>query len=234
MHGNAAAHNFEAVMNEAERVKGVMHEEAIALGAWTLLAGTVVAASGSNVVGMGAIMTNHRGLLWDAGADTGDVVTLNWCTPGHFRGIGGNDGYPSDTEGPQLELLVFARKLDTTGSAADNSDLALTANLKWLYSSPDEAIGARGGDTALNSLTTKASATLDAMAISTVEEAFHWYTLDIGARLEAESKVLKPYSAVEIDLSVDQTVGTALAVEVIGTMLRYRRHAAVTPRKRRV
>jgi hypothetical protein len=219
--------------NKSIAHEGVMVEQPIPLGSWKLAAGTTIAAAGAGIVGVGAIMTSYNGLIWDPAADTGDAVICDWCTPGDFRGIGGSEKYPSKSDGPQLQLLVLARKLDKTGSATDNTDLRLTGDMLWLYSNPDETLGARGGDTALNSLTTKATALLDAKAAATTEEAFHWYALDIGARLEAESKTLKPYSAVQIALSVDDTVGTNLAVEVIATAIRYRRHLAIEPKSRR-
>lgn len=234
MFGNAYPDNFDSVRNAMEPGRGFMHEFAIPRPAWTLAAGGPLVASTTNIVGFKASMTSMIGMVWDAGADTGDIVSYNGSLPGDFVQIGGDGRYPSATDGPQFQLLVYARKLDTTGSAADNADLRLTGDLYWLHSDPDEAVGARGGDQALNHLTTKATALLDTLAADSVEQAYHWYVLDIGARLEAETKVLKPYSAFRLDLAPDDTVGTALNIEVIGTILRYRRHSALGVRSRRV
>ncbi len=231
--GNAGL-NLEEAFNNNVGARGIPAVEKFTIKDWELLAGGPLVASTTNIVGFKATMTNEMAMVWDAGADTGDVVSLDWSTDGFFRGIGGDELYPSDNEGPYLKLKVLARKLDTTGSAGDNTDLRLTGDMFWYHSDPAEAVGHRGGDTALKSLTTKATALLDTLAGATTEEAFHWYTLDLGARLEAETKVLKPDSSVRINLSVDDTVGTALNVEVLRTQLWYRRHLAVEPRSRRV
>lgn len=241
MPGPASPNTFDSTRNNAEAARGFMHEEKIHRPDWTLAAGGPLVAATTNIVGFKATMTSGMAMVWDAGADASDIVSLDTGVPGDFVQIGGSgdDGfppgrYPSDTDGPQLQLLVLARKLDTTGSASDNADLALTGDLVWHHSDPNEGTGDRGGDPAINTLTTKASALLDAMAAATVEEAYHWYVLDLGARLEAETKVLKPYSYIRINLSVDDTVGTALNVEVTWTILRYRRHSALANRSRRV
>lgn len=230
MHTNANALNWDQVVNETEATDGTLTELPLPLlGALTLGTGLHFAATGAGIVGVGASMTNFMGLVWNATADTGDVAYITGCSPGNMREVGASQRLPGSTHIPEFQLQVLARKLDTTGSAAENATLALTADMYWLYSDPN-LIATTNNDTALQHLTSPAAATLDAKAVATAEESFMWYTLDIGARLQAETKVLKRNSAFQISLSVSAAVGAALAVEVIAAKLRYRTHPALVIR----
>ena len=231
MFGPASGMNIEQVINESEPRDGILTDLCVPLGAWTLAAGTVLVATGAGIVGMGASMTSALGMVFNATADTGDIATLCWCTPRDFRECGATVKNPGSSNYSDLQLQVLARKLDTTGSAAENATLALTGDAYWLYSNPNTATDP--ADTALNHLTSPAAATLDAKYGAASEEGFKWYTLDIAARLLAETKVIKANSYLQFNLSVSAAVGTALAVEVIGTRICYRRHAAFAERAAR-
>lgn len=233
MHGAADARNFDLVLNESEPTVGLLIDLPLnPLTDFTLESGLHFAASGAGIVGAGAIMTSFIGLIWNATATTTDFMYLTGSTPGNFRQPSSANKVPGTSNWSEFQLQLMARKLDTSGSATDNADLAMTATMNWLYSDPNDA--SSPGDTALNSLTTPASFILDAQSVAAAEEGFKWYTLDLGARLQAESKSLKPNSAFQILISVNEAVGTAQAIEIIGARLRYRVHPAFVNRTDRV
>lgn len=230
MPGQADPRNFEQIVNETENVDGVLTDLPIPLGAWTLAAGTPFIATTTGIVGAGATNTNMLGLVWNATADTGDIASLNIPLPGNFRSVDGVNFIPRTAHWSEFQLQVFARKLDITGSATENATLALTGDMYWQNTDPN--VATNPSDTSDNHLTTPASALLSPKTFSQVS-TYAWYTLDIGARIQAESKILRKHAACQINLSVSAAVGTALAVEVRATRLRFRTHVALTNRSDR-
>ncbi len=221
--------NVDEMLNQSEPTEGVLTDFPLnPLTDFTLETGLHFAASGAGIVGAGAIMTSFIGLIWNATATTTDFMYLTRSTPGNFREPSSANRIPGTSHWSEFQLQVLARKLDTTGSATENATLAMNATMNWLYSDPND--NTDPGDTALNSLTTPAAALLDAKYGAAAEEGFKWYTFDLGARLQAESKRLRPNSAFQIIMSVSAAVGAALAIEMIGARLRYRVHAAMVNR----
>lgn len=233
MHGQIDPRNIEALINESEPTDGVLIEVPIPLAAFTLGTGLHFAAAGSGIVGVGASMTSKLAIIWDDTADADDVAVLSWTTPANFREVSVRRKNPGSTTWSDLSLWLLTRKLDTSGAASNNADLTITAGMYWLYSDP-LSTSTTPGDTALNNLTTRASALLEADAAAATEEAFKWYELDLSARLQAETKTLKANSALDIVIGPNEAVGTDLAIEVIGAKLRYREHCAFESRVARI
>lgn len=194
------AETFNATPSDT---RGVRRFEAVSLGDLTLADGTTIPAAAAGNVGRGTIFTNYNGLIWNATADTSDIVAFDVPFP--------RDGVPMDTDDNRdLVLRLLAMKFDTTGSASENPDLALTGALRWH----------RPGAAAL-SLTTGPSVTLAAKA--TGIEGFAWYELDFGAALASEAKSIQPGDSLQFRLSVNEAVGTALAVLVRSIEVMWRR-----------
>jgi hypothetical protein len=194
------AETFNATPSDT---RGVRRFEPVPLGALTLADGTTIPAAGAGNVGRGTIFTNYNGLIWNATADSGDIVAFDVPFP--------RDGVPMDTDDNRdLVLRVLAMKYDGSGVANDNPDLALTGGLRWH----------RAGTTAL-SLTTAPTVTLAAKSGSIT--GFAWYDLDFGAALAAEAKSILPGDSLQFRLSVNEAVGTNLAVLVRAIEVMWRR-----------
>jgi len=86
---------------------------------------------------------------------------------------------------------------------------------------------------AQQSLTTSATALLAAASAGADVTSFANYTLDIGARLRAESKYIKEGATFCINLAFDATLGAGLQLQVAGTRLRVRRHVSLSDTSKR-
>jgi len=214
--------DLDKAMVGNENEFGHPEEMILPIGGATLDSGAPVPATASGAVGYGAVETSLKGLIWKATAATTDIVVWDFGTTSLFRPTG--YGQPATLNG--LQVLVLARRKDTTGSATEDTTLGLTADLRYYFPglAAKGAWPARSADSALVTLTTKASAI--PAAKSTTIAGFQWYTLDIGARLVAESKFIQDQCAGTIALSVTGTVGTALAIEVAAVRVRYVAFAA--------
>lgn len=126
------------------------------------------------------------------------------------------DNWAEATVGKQaLQVVCRVRKKDS--GADENATLKLQAQIYW--ANPGEA---------QQSLTTKASVTLPAASAGATTASISEVILDIGARLNAESKVIKRGALVSIVIGPDTTVGTVdMKLQLFGGRIRYRRHPSL-------
>jgi hypothetical protein len=227
MHGSGHPINLEQVANMAESTDGVLTMEPVHLGSMFLPGGLPFPPGVPGNIELAEVMTGLYGPRFDAAADSNDRLLISWPTPDNFREVS------AAYKWPELSLWVCALKHDTTGAAADNADLKLTANLVTHFSQRGTAQSGDPGSTAPVTLSTAATALLGDPSANTAEEHFTWYELDLSARLEAESKSVKPGSAFQIALSVNEAVGADLAVLISGIRIEYRRHFAYSDRSLR-
>lgn len=208
--------NLERVIQESQPDIGYTEDAPQPLGAWNLGAGTTIAAAGSGIVGVGTCTSTNamNVLLWNATADSGDSVRLDWTLPGQFKSKDIGQG-----EAPILQLLIKARVRDTTGSATANTDLALTV----------QAVFHKLAQTSIGTLSAVVSNIVGATDYAEAAvDGFAWYTFDVyGAMSAAQKTALSPLDSIQFVVAVDQAVGTALALEVMSTVIRYRRHAGL-------
>lgn len=196
----------------------------IDLSSWCLTTGAPMPATGAGVVGYGAIASTLNGLIWDDTAAETDIIRWRGLVPADYHRSPEAFG-----EKNTIVLAVYARKLDTTGSATDNADLALVATPYWHSPSYTAAGVAGSGDTAIKTVNTAISNTLTVDAAAATEEAFRWYEFDLlknanfttAAIGSAARLALKPRSPLQILLNPQEAVGTDLAIEVLATELWY-------------
>jgi hypothetical protein len=203
-------HNIETAIRESvPSTIGFPHTENIRLADWILsgsgaaiLHGQLIAA-GANIVGVKALETGTAdilGICWDAAATTTDGIKFVGGLPADFN-----------EDRDELWLSVWVRKHDTTGSATENADLALTATLKHFCSGSAEATAE-----------TAVSETLAAKSALTTYAAFVRYDFCWSGQ------GLKANGAFEIELAPQEAVGTALEIHMLpNSQLRYNRHACI-------
>lgn len=210
----ASSLNIETVLRNAQKTdRGLWKHMFIPLPAWTTTAGVPLAAIGAGAIGNAAAATSLASIKWGAAADTsGEEIQCALVLPPDFRAQVG-------TTTPKLVLYIRCRTLDATGSATANTDLALTAQCFWHKTS----------DTALSTLSSAVSVIVGAVDYQAAEEeGFALYKFDLtGAMTTAQLAALGPLDSFQIVLEPDQTVGTNLAIEMIGTFLMYEGHASV-------
>jgi len=207
--------NIENVIDQSAQDIGYVEDVSVPLGAWTLGAGTTIAAAGAGIVGRAAAATSLGCIQWDDTADASDIVRLDWTLPGQFKSA----QRAGIRQSPMLKLLVKARVLDGTGSATANANLALDAQL-FFHNAAETALQT------LSAVVTNVVGAADYAAAA--EEGFAWYEYDLYAGMSAAQKLLAlPMTTMQILLNPNETVGTNLYIEVIGTVIRYRRHASV-------
>lgn len=201
-------------LQESAPFRGYTEDHSVPLGSWTLGTGVGFAAVGAGIVGRAASSTSLGGIQWDDTADASDTARLDWTLPGQFKS---QAVYSDDT--PVFKLLVKARVRDGTGSATANTDLALTAQIYF------HAVGG----TSVSSLSAVVSNVIGATDYAdATEEGFAWYTFDLyGAMSTAQKAALRPLDTMDIVLAPDQAVGTDLYIDVIGTVIRYKRHPSL-------
>lgn len=102
-----------------------------------------------------------------------------------------------DRKGQYLKIDACARKT-SSGGTDENTDLALRAQVSWL----------NPGSTTLQTLTTPASYTLPAAGLA-ASKAFTEFTMDVGARLNAEGKQIEPGAIVSLSIYPHETVGSS-------------------------
>lgn len=183
-------------------------------------------ATGANVVGYGAISSTLVGLVWNATADANDQAILPLTIPADFFADTGRPGGKA-----RLLVRVKARKRDTTGSATDNADLALTLNAHWHNSAfSADGLTESDGDTSVSTLAAVISNTLNASSGATdgAEEKFRWYDFDVTAAMtDAQRQALRPGASMKLTLAPQEAVGTALAIDVLGVQVLYRGTATI-------
>jgi hypothetical protein len=207
-------------MQRSEPDFGVTRDTPIALAQWSLGAGTIIPARADGAVGREAVATSLSGIIWDDTADQTDTIRLDYTLPGQFKSQAVNK---NDT--PVLKLLVKARVRDTTGSAGANTNLALNAQMFF-----------HGvGDTALSTLAAAVSVVVGAIDYAdATEEGFAWYEYDLYAAMSAAQKLsLIPLETIQIILGPNEAVGTALYIDVIGTVLRMKEHPSLESKSAR-
>lgn len=149
------------------------------------------------------VSSAHVAAKWDHGDLVTDVALLAFVMPQH---------YAEDRKG--LQIIVRARKVDADD--VENPDLKLMAQVRWTNPGAAEVV---------QSLTTAATALMSAAVAGVTTAGFADYTLDIGARLRAESKTIKAGASVTIEIGPHETVGTTdIDLQVIGGVIRMLRH----------
>ncbi len=183
-----------------------------------------MAGTGAGVVGWGSISTTMRGLVWDDTADGSDIIRWMGTLPTDYRRS------DETTDSKQTIILrAYMRKLDGTGSATDNTDLAVIATPYWHSPSYSTAGVAADGDTSIKTVNTAITKTLGTKAAATAEEAFRWYEFDLLATANftsatvaaAARQALKPQSSFQFTLKPNETVGTDLYIELLACELWY-------------
>jgi hypothetical protein len=211
--GGASPLNIEGVINRAQLGEGLLRDYPIPLGSWTLDTRAVIGTTSTDTVYRGVAATSMGAIIWDDGATTTDVISLDWVLPGEFV------SERNDVNArPSLVLRVKARLTDLTGSATANADLALTATCHF-----------HGvGDAALTSPTAISVVVGAVDYADATEEGFAWYELDLTSTMTAaQLTALAAMDSVSINLSVNEVVGTNLRLDVVGTVLRCGVHVAL-------
>lgn len=223
-------HGYDEKMQLRYTGQGGMYgREALALqaGVWNdngTLKDWALGTTGT--VGFKLITTTMLGLQWEATADQTDRWYYPWQVPFDYKRDGGETGKKS-----RIVLRVKARKVDAASGATDNTDLALTVQAFWHNSAFSSSDGSESaGDTAVNTLTTAVSNTLNALASSGDEDAdpenFRWYNFDItGAMSAAQLAALTPGATMTFSLYPNEAPGTGIAVDVLAIEVVYTRHA---------
>ena len=171
---------------------------------------------------------------WEATADNTDKLEFAWAVPSDYRQDAIRTG-----ERSRIRFRVKARKRNT-GGASDNADLALTAQAFWHNSAFDSNGVETAGDTALGTLATARSNTLNLVgvgepaALTGNVEVFRWYDFDLTAGMtDAQLGALKPGASMTIQLYPNEAVGTALAIDVAAIEVWYTGHLTNADRLQR-
>lgn len=174
--------------------------------------------------------TDYDVVKWAAADPTSVVATIQKTVEGEFA------------EGQKdllLEVLASCYGSGTVGTTAIQAAVNWwTPGLaKHAYATPGVGVYASktDGDSAETVLTIPASAQIGSAAVPAVAalSAFRWYTLDIGARLRAETKTLSPGDIMKVRIGLSATVPANLTVELAGYRWRFKRHAALLDRNQR-
>jgi hypothetical protein len=164
------------------------------------------------------------GLVWNASADQTDILVKDWALPTTWKKDGGAAGSRS-----KIILAAKVRKLDASGSASDNADLALLAQASWHNSNLSASENTESdGDSTINNLGTLATpvpvtfetlagaAVIPTDAVADSEAAFRWMFADITAGMTAaQLAALKPGATMTFKIYPNEAIGTNLALEVV-------------------
>jgi hypothetical protein len=187
--------NFETFFNRSEPNGGFAKHWPIPLGAWNLVTDEGDLAFGPAETGTNDIFA----YLWNATATTDDYIVLCGMIPLDYD--------------PDVDKLLFryrVRKLDTTGSASDNADLAFVHTLVLL-----------GADDATEPRTvTIANHVLAADLATDTLASFELIEIDLSGNN------IKPGEMFSLKLVTNEAVGTNLALNLIGTEFRYYANAS--------
>lgn len=204
---------IENVLRNASKTeRGVWKTMHLPLTSWSLNTGVVLAAVGAGTAGNANTATSLACIQWDDTADASDIIRTSIVIPPDFRA-------QISSKTPRLVLFVRARVLDGTGSATANADLGLQAQCFWHKTS----------DTALSTLSATVLNVIGATDyVAASEEGFVLYKYDLTAAMStAQLALLSALDTFQIQLYPDQTVGTDLYIEVVGTFLAYEGHASI-------
>lgn len=182
------------------RNAGYPEDLIIPIHSWKTGAGLTLPARADGAVGIESVdFGTSQGmdtLTWDDTADATDLAIFQFTLPGQYN--------PKVDE---MKLYVRVRKFDTTGSATDNTDLALNAVLRHM----DPAAATAVDETAISKV-------LPAKIATVTDDS--WATL----LYEWTGEGLKPFSDCKIILAPNEAVGTALYIQVRSTLLKFNRH----------
>lgn len=195
---------------------GIVRSHPIALGDFTLGAGTTIPAAGSGVVGRTLAATALNVISWNATADNGDTIALDWTLPLEFRPSSFSETTTTPTgelakQVCNIELWLKIRLTDTTGSATANADLKMQVTPLWHNTD----------GTALGTLGAAIQQTVGAIDYAEAsEEGFVWYRFDItGAMTAAQRNALRPLTTLQLTINPHEAVGTALRLDLAGAIL---------------
>lgn len=173
------------------------------------------AASTTGTVGFALLTTTQVGMRWEATADQTDRWQYPWQVPPTYRRDTG-----ANTARSSLVVRVKARKVDISGSATDNTDLALTLQA-YFHSGAMSNDGVQtAGDTSVAPLGAAISNTLNALAASDDLDAdpenYRIYTFDVGAAMtDAQRAALKADASLTFSLAPNEAPGTGIAIDVL-------------------
>ena len=193
--------NFESFVQQTEPNAGFAK-------AMPLFAGQFVIVTDEGDLSFAATETGTNDLYafrWNNTGTTDDILVLSGAVPMDY-----------DPLVDKLQFLYRVRKLDTTGLATDNTDLAITHSMIVLDSD----------DTAPRSVTIS-NHTLAAKATDDDLDAFELVTIDLSGN------GLHPGDPFSLALSVNEAVGTALRVDMLGHEFRYMANASLNDRSLR-
>lgn len=193
--------NFESFVETTEPNGGYPKHWPVPLGAWN-----VVTDEGDLAFGVCETGTNDiYAYSWNATGTTDDLIVLAGMIPLDY-----------DPVKDKLVLRYRVRKLDTTGSAGANADLAMTHSLILLGTT----------DTAPR----KPTIANHVLAGKTTDDDLDAFEL---VEIDLSGNDIKPGEMFSLAISVNEAVGTALAVNLIGTEFRYWGNASYNDRSLR-
>lgn len=181
---------------------------ATAMGRSNSAAAYILPVGGSNQV---------EALRWKATATTTDIAQFQMMLDPRKR-------LHSEVAKSGLHLILRARKLDTTGSAAEDSALGFSVTATFAspkYSDDGTELDGTGFVTS-----TADAQLLPAKSADNAPAAFRTYRFNLLKGLtDAQKAAIGPMSTVAISIAPSKTVGTALAAEILnGGHLFYHRH----------
>lgn len=183
------AGNLEALMHRSEARGGYAKQWPIPLGMWNVVTDEGDLAFGALETGTNDIF----GFAWNATGTTDDYIVLAGQIPLDF-----------DPDVDQIKFLYRVRKLDTTGSASDNADLALVHSLVTLGS----------GDTAPGTVTIANHV----VATDTTDDDL---TAFAEVEIDLSGNDLQPGDYFSLRIAPNEAIGTNLSLQLLGTEFRY-------------
>lgn len=217
---------------------GFYGRERLSLMSWLwddngTLKALAISASGTvgfkYIAGGSGLTDDMLGLVWDAAADSTDVLVRDWAVPHDYKRDTGRTG-----ERSKIIVRAKVRKLDTTGSASDNADLELNCQASWHNSSFNSNGVESDGDAAINVLASalemrlydgSSTAVLPTDAAADSEAAFRWLSFDVTAGMtSAQLAALLPGTPMTFKLFPNEAIGTDLNLELMDVEVVYTRH----------
>lgn len=252
-HGDNA-NVLERTIDASYPNNGYVDDMPLPFSDWLLATGATpgVTPDAASVV-RGLALTYLPVFRWGATAqnETADTLITSIVVPGTYN---------PDID--QLYLVGAFRKVDLTGSATDNTDLAITVQMRQIMpgnaspsissttvpSTATTPATLVAGETALTAMEAVITRTLPAAAVAT-SGGFYDIQFDLGAnvrstaaqliatdaptRATVDYRKVKPLDILVLEVAVNEAVGTNLNVECAGFFLRHFRHASLHNRDRR-
>lgn len=186
---------------------------------------SIVSAGGSNQL---------QAAAFRAAATTTNILKVPFQLPPNYKRHENRDGREQ-----VLKLVLAARVVDLTGSATANTNLAITATATFTSPviNPDTGVMSAGSafvssDAAtaykLGALTDTTAVTGAADAADNAPENIRLYVADLYTGVtDAEKKAITPFTLGSLAISVNETVGTNLRLEIFGGWLVFDDHNSV-------